>query len=89
MNPRRHSILLAVFLACLPCPLLNAAEKAVADGVPVLGAGGLWRKCYVFFPPKVTEAAARELKIDPKNTAARQAAITWRQLRGSAYSTPL
>jgi hypothetical protein len=60
------SIALLVFVAA---SLL--AETPQENGISVLSEKSKWRKYYTFFPPRISEKAAKELNIDPGDVKAR------------------
>jgi hypothetical protein len=72
-----RKILITVLVALTFVPVLEAVEEqevavpVKGEGLTLLGAGSRWKRNFVFFPPKVSEAAAEELRIDPKDLQAR------------------
>jgi hypothetical protein len=60
----------------------KAAAISENDGmIHVFGAGAIWKKHYTFFRPVVSEEAAKQLNIDPKDLKAREGVLGKRRLR--------
>lgn len=70
------------FAAVFALPLAAAVEDGTetssataGQGVPVVGAGSRWRRCFAFFPPVVSATDARKLGIDASDAEARSKAL--------------